>query len=303
MKTSVQFIIISLFITLFNNANSQNHTAICEHANWITHFQIGEDPPTEYYYYYKTGGDTVINNVHYFKLFQNGLYFGGPGDTYIEGALHYSYAFRNDSLNRAYIFPENDTIEHLWYDFNLSVGDTLPNNPLWYSCIPQGNYNPNYYIVVKNIDSVLYCNFYHKRYIFNSDGTGNFPDLVQDIGFTGDLINYNVFYIHMDINVMVWSPDSSMSDCFPSFNGIQNNYKNISSKFSFFPNPVKDNLTIETNSNTDQKIEIINLIGQTVYTIYINKKTTINTSAFANGVYILKLSSDKETVVKKFVKE
>ena len=73
---------------------------------------------------------------------------------------------------------------------------------------------------------------------------------------------------------------------------------------SIYPNPTKDNLTIETNLNKEQRLEIINLIGQTVYTNIINnKKATVNTSAFAKGVYILKLSSDKETVVRKFVKE
>ena len=44
-------------------------------------------------------------------------------------------------------------------------------------------------------------------------------------------------------------------------------------------------------------------MGQTVYTSNINMKATVNTSAFANGVYILKLYTDKEIVVKKFVKE
>ena len=77
----------------------------------------------------------------------------------------------------------------------------------------------------------------------------------------------------------------------------------ISSTVNLYPNPTKDNLTIETNFNKEQRLEILNLIGQTVYTTNINKKATINTSAFANGVYILKLSSDKETVVRKFVKE
>ena len=70
-----------------------------------------------------------------------------------------------------------------------------------------------------------------------------------------------------------------------------------------YPNPFKDELTIETNSNTEKRIEIINLIGQTVYTNIINKKATINTSAFANGVYILKLSSNKETKIIKFIKQ
>ena len=95
---------------------------------------------------------------------------------------------------------------------------------------------------------------------------------------------------------------------FREFNGDWEKKKlgdisDINNNISIYPNPTKDNLTIETNLNTEQRIEIVNLIGQTVYTTIINKKATINTSAFANGVYILKLSSDKETVVRKFVKE
>ena len=81
------------------------------------------------------------------------------------------------------------------------------------------------------------------------------------------------------------------------------NKNELSNQIKIYPKPTKDNLTIETNANKEQRIEILNLIGQTVYTNIINKKATINTSAFARGVYILKLSSDKETVVRKFVKE
>ena len=84
--------------------------------------------------------------------------------------------------------------------------------------------------------------------------------------------------------------------------GINTNV--LTNQIKIYPNPTKDNLTIETNSNNEQRLEIVNLIGQTVYTTFINNnKATINTSAFAKGVYILKLSSDKETVVRKFVKE
>jgi len=89
---------------------------------------------------------------------------------------------------------------------------------------------------------------------------------------------------------------------FASIQGIDS--YSFNNSVYIYPNPAKENLTIETNNiNTEQRLEIVNLIGQTVYTNIINKKATINTSAFANGVYILKLSSDKETVVRKFVKE
>ena len=72
---------------------------------------------------------------------------------------------------------------------------------------------------------------------------------------------------------------------------------------SLYPNPTKDNLTIETTSTKDQELEILNLIGQTIYTSVITKKAVVKTSEFPVGVYFIKLSTDKETVVKKFVKE
>ena len=82
-------------------------------------------------------------------------------------------------------------------------------------------------------------------------------------------------------------------------NGIIERYSN--NIISIYPNPTKDNLTIETSK--ELSLEIVNLIGQTVYTSNINKKAVINISAFAKGVYIIKLKDEKETVVKKVVKE
>ena len=72
---------------------------------------------------------------------------------------------------------------------------------------------------------------------------------------------------------------------------------------TIYPNPFKDELIIETKLNTEYRLEILNLFGQTVSNNIINKKTTVNTTAFANGIYFLKISSDKETMVKKFIKQ
>ena len=100
--------------------------------------------------------------------------------------------------------------------------------------------------------------------------------------------------------------DGTFSPYFPinvlHCTGILDN--NDDNEFKIYPNPATDNLTIETNTNKEYRLEILNLIGQTVYTSNINnKKTNINTTAFANGVYIIKLYTDKEMVVKKIVKD
>ena len=70
-----------------------------------------------------------------------------------------------------------------------------------------------------------------------------------------------------------------------------------------YPNPTTDNLTIETNFNEEHRLEIINLLGQTIYITYIGKKSIINTSNYACGLYFLKIYTEKDTVVRKFVKE
>ena len=72
---------------------------------------------------------------------------------------------------------------------------------------------------------------------------------------------------------------------------------------SIIPNPASNNLTIETNINTKQNIEIFNIVGQSIYTSNINSKATVDVSAFAKGVYIIKLTRGKETIVKKFIKQ
>ena len=90
---------------------------------------------------------------------------------------------------------------------------------------------------------------------------------------------------------------------FSSTQSIVNNSLNES--IHIYPNPTKDNLIIEINSTTtNQKLEILNLVGQTLFTNIINNnKTTINISAFPSGVYIIKLYTDNGTIVKKFIKE
>ena len=290
-------LLITIFTINIITVKSQTNV-ICEQGNWKIHYQIGA-PPTESYTYCKTGGDTIINGVKYIKIFRKNI-ASAPIIT-LNGPLFYIAAFRNDTMNRAFIYPANDSIEHLWYDFNLNIGDSLPTNPRWYSYDINGSSFPNN-VTVSQIDSVQWCysSHYHKRFKFSISGYV-FPDLVQDMGFTGDLINYNFPCFECYISVDNWSPDSLLSSCFPQIVGIKEIDK--SNSISIYPNPTSSILTIETNSNTQQKLEIVNLLGQTMYTYYIYSKATVDVSAFAKGIYIMKLNTDKGIIVKKFIKE
>jgi photosystem II stability/assembly factor-like uncharacterized protein len=79
----------------------------------------------------------------------------------------------------------------------------------------------------------------------------------------------------------------------------------ISDKESFvtvYPNPVKDNLTVESMQKST--IEILNVQGQTILRQTTEQgKTDIDISRLTKGIYILRLNSSDKTAVTKIVKE
>jgi hypothetical protein len=184
MKRIYIFLLVfSGFFIGSQKSYSQPVNAISENAIWITWFAVGV-PAGHSWTYYRTGGDTLLDGKTYVKLFEMELHQTGF-DTYnATSSLEYLCAFRNDSSHRAFIYPKNDSTEHLWYDMNLEIGDTVPTNNPWFST---SYLIPNDSIVVTGIDSVWYCNDFYKRFKFThfNQWPGQFPDLVEGIGFTG----------------------------------------------------------------------------------------------------------------------
>lgn len=81
-------------------------------------------------------------------------------------------------------------------------------------------------------------------------------------------------------------------------NEINNSYNYI----SLFPNPAKDNITVFTRQKSN--MDILNIQGQLIKTIPANNfKTTIDISEFVQGMYFLRIITEKGIAVKKFVKE
>ncbi len=84
--------------------------------------------------------------------------------------------------------------------------------------------------------------------------------------------------------------------------GIAQNKTNM--QFNLFPNPAHNQLNIETNKVTDMKIEVMDIFGKVVLTEnYKGSNASVNVSDLTAGVYFIKLSSEGNTLTKKFVKE
>ena len=86
------------------------------------------------------------------------------------------------------------------------------------------------------------------------------------------------------------------------YTGIDNSENNNS--LIIYPNPVSNELTLEMIGNKEKvTFEIFNSIGQSIYKGNLIDKTTVQTSNFAPGVYVIKLNNGKVFEFKKIVKE
>jgi len=70
-------------------------------------------------------------------------------------------------------------------------------------------------------------------------------------------------------------------------------------ELSLYPNPVKDVLYINTNSNAEMSVRITNLAGQVLITT--NQKT-VDVSGLAEGIYFANININGQIVNSKFIK-
>lgn len=77
----------------------------------------------------------------------------------------------------------------------------------------------------------------------------------------------------------------------------------LNSTIKVYPNPVGNELFIESAKNERMNFEIINSIGQVVYRGILLDKTVVQTSGFNSGIYIIKLENGKTYEFKKILKK
>jgi hypothetical protein len=99
-----------------------------------------------------------------------------------------------------------------------------------------------------------------------------------------------------------WTKDATASYSVNCALGTSNPQKTPQTVI-MFPNPVKEVLNIKSNSLILQT-EIYDINGRKVLISNQNSENVVlNISSLANGIYILKLRSERNTINQKFIKE
>lgn len=74
-------------------------------------------------------------------------------------------------------------------------------------------------------------------------------------------------------------------------------------EFLIYPNPVSDQLHIESARSQIQQVEIFNLNGKRVLNVGYQANQPIDVSSLAKGMYLVKVQTEDEILTKKLVKE
>jgi hypothetical protein len=81
---------------------------------------------------------------------------------------------------------------------------------------------------------------------------------------------------------------------------------NTGNNINIFPNPANDEIQVISNQLSVNSIEVYNLLGERIYSSPITdnrSQVTINIADFSRGVYVLEIKTEKEVMMKKFVKD
>ncbi|MDD4236713.1 MAG: T9SS type A sorting domain-containing protein, partial [Bacteroidales bacterium] len=118
----------------------------------------------------------------------------------------------------------------------------------------------------------------------------------------------NIFYQVQIINPNPCNPTKSFEMSFSNIatNDINFGVQSINDlkQVKVYPNPVSNELVIEIEGNNGKvNFDILNAIGQVVFKGNLVEKTTVQTSNFAPGVYLIKLENGKTFEFRKIIKE
>ena len=231
-------------------------------------------------------GDTTISGIQYKKISAYPIVnldttmtvFCGPWG--IDSSITYTQStlfLREDTTARKVFVHDQNYNDTLFYDFNLTDGDTLHS-------IYAGQ---GITLIVDSVRLITLLNGSVRNIFYLNDGESyiesiggsqglQFP-ILQAIGFWEQPICYQ------DNNIQIWG-----NQCL-GFVGIDENANNI--LVNTFPNPFENYINFTVHNNLTTHLVVFDCYSKQIFNKYFTKSTKLNTEFLVNGVYIYNLSN------------
>jgi hypothetical protein len=261
-------------------------------------------------YQYIITGDSLISEKTYHKLQRTGyvrLWDDFHRYNYYSYSINeYAGCYRNDTIEKKvwYVFPDDNT-EQLLYDFNLQIGDTLP--------VKFGY--PFGIGIITNIDAIVLDDGLHKRFeVFREfygdfyiiEGVGSTIGLILNIPPPGVIDPFDIILRCFSINgnPIYMNPIPGLANCDTAYLDIKNYHQNKIG-ISLYPNPVNEQLTVKCNDLNITHIQIIDVTGRAIIDVIPKndeQEIILDVRSLPAGLYFIKATIDKQSVVRKIVK-
>jgi len=214
---------------------------------------------------YYIQGDTLINSIAYKKIFRKGkftYFWMAPPPVMCSGTTFYTDSIASFFLRslgkKMFIKTPLDTNEYLLYDFDLSLGDTLP--------VTFNNFNSDIYVT--HVDSIFTNHGYLKKFTLGGNNTATY--LIEGMGSSQGLIEpigviFDCGFVLecFSLNDSAWYPAPGNS-C-NLILGIESSVEDKDFQIHISPNPVSDYCIIQSNKYlSNAEINVINSIGKIV---------------------------------------
>lgn len=213
--------------------------------------------------------DTIINDTRYASAKAgNRFNYFNTVDTYI---------FREEN-HRVYIWNQEESTEHLIYDFNLNVQDTFVSNYFWSS---NGN---DATMIVRSIDTLIgidgvprkeyyldsdpYSGEYYSTFWLEGIGDAIWPFFDPNyFGGTSLSGGYNFLCFSDSLGISFLADSVSEVDCLNA-SPVGNIIHNIDIKI--FPNPAQQSIKISSPDYLIKEVRLYNLQGVAIFSTSVN---------------------------------
>ncbi|MBI4945831.1 MAG: T9SS type A sorting domain-containing protein [Bacteroidetes bacterium] len=158
------------------------------------------------------------------------------------------------------------------------------------------------------------------KYTYTYDGSNNQTSVIVQSGNGSPWVNDMEETYAYDVNknmtasiLLTWSGSAWVNSYktiyyYTTAAGIKETAPSTE-QFSLYPNPVVNELNIvptkqTASSSAKNKIEIMNVLGQSMYNAAFNEKSVVDMKSFPSGIYFVRFSSDNAIITtKRVVKE